>query len=310
MANDIFVVSNKIERIHNLLNYYNVYDVDTNHKLHVILDDRKQSYNVESISDLITIHYATDMIEKTKHFFEQEWLERILEVYGVAIKWLVFPYVHEVLGIKKAMMMDDDVLLLKPLDHYFEDEYVFYNESALGVMGKFVEAVLAPLYKDLIDVSTMRYQPYFSMNSGQVIHTQNEHYLEFFQRAVCKDTYVLIMDGVHKYTRVKKHGKYDTPEYGSAKNNRVMGGKYWIIEQNIYAIYYKWLVEQGYKVERFKGDVRLWTTKMPEKVSFKSFPAYIHYLPTDKEPLYNVYAKRVEEILGEENVFRQKKITV
>ena len=58
MQNDIFIVSNKISRIENLLEMYNVYDEDTYMNLHVILDDRNKSYNVESISDKITIHYA------------------------------------------------------------------------------------------------------------------------------------------------------------------------------------------------------------------------------------------------------------
>mgnify|MGYP006431813747 FL=1 len=91
MQNDIFIVSNKISRIENLLEMYNVYDEDTYMNLHVILDDRHTTYNVESISDKITIHYATDVIAKVKHFFDEEWLLRILDVYGVAIKWLVFP---------------------------------------------------------------------------------------------------------------------------------------------------------------------------------------------------------------------------
>jgi len=68
MQNDIFIVSNKISRIENLLEMYNVYDEDTYMNLHVILDDRNKSYNVESISDKITIHYATGVIDKVKHF--------------------------------------------------------------------------------------------------------------------------------------------------------------------------------------------------------------------------------------------------
>ena len=156
MQNDIFIVSNKISRIENLLEMYNVYDEDTYMNLHVILDDRHTTYNVESISDKITIHYATDVIAKVKHFFDEEWLLRILDVYGVAIKWLVFPYVHEILNINRAMMIDDDTLLLKPVDHYFFEPYVFYNESALGVMGKFVEAVLDPIYKDKVDITTIK----------------------------------------------------------------------------------------------------------------------------------------------------------
>ena len=305
VKNNIFVVSNNIERLEALIKYYNIYDKPTNTKLHVILDDRERSYNATTIAEHFQIHLASHMIEKTRQFFHEEYLFNILKIYGVAIKWLVFPYVHEVLGIKKAMMMDDDVFLLQPLDHYFENDYVFYNESALGVMGKFVEKVLEPKYRDLVDIAPMRYDPYFSMNSGQVIHTQNEHYIEFFNRAICKDVYILLLEGVDKYKKKRIHGgKNRTVEYGSEKNNRSIGGKYWIIEQNIYAIYYRWLVENNYDVKKFGADVRIWTTIMKDDQTVRKLPAYIHYLPTDKTPLYTTYAKRVEEILGEQNVSR------
>ena len=304
MHNDIFIISNKVERIEKFIKYYNVYKTDTNQRLNVILDDRNCTYNTESIChDEIEIHYATQVIESTKHLFDQEYLMKILDVYGVAIKWLVFPYIHEVLGLNKAMMMDDDVLLLKPLDHYFSNDYVFYNESSFGNMSKTVEAGLAPIYKDLIDISTMRNPPYFSLNSGQVIHTKNDHYLEFLQRAVCKETYILIMSAVMKYKNKERAGRYDTPAYGSAKNNRVIGGKYWIIEQNIYAIYYKWLLENGYEPVKFGNDVKIIVKFMTEKPKLKSIPAYIHYLPIDKNPLYDLYGASVEELLKKENIY-------
>ena len=62
-----------------------------------------------------------------------------------------------------------------------------------------------------------------------------------------------------------------------------------------------WLDENGYAPDRFGSDVRIWTTIMKDVKKLKKIPAYIHYLPIDKEPLYTQYAKAVEELLKEEN---------
>lgn len=300
--NDIFLISNNMDRLVQFKKYYNIFNDDTKINLNVILDNRKQNFDVSEIIDTFNIYYTKDMLEEVKPLFDNpDMIDKILDIYGVAIKWFVFPYVHKILHIEKAMMMDDDVFLLQPIDEYFEKDYVYYNESALGVMAKGVEKVLEPLYREYVDITKMREKPWFTLNSGQIIHKDNDMLMTFLNRALHPNVYNLLVEATEKY-------KAKTDFINNKKNRRVIGGKFWIIEQNIYAIYYRWLFENGYDVTTFGTDMKVHSGVMKENFDIsrtRKLPKYFHYLPTDKEPLYTIYAKQIDRIInGEINVPR------
>jgi len=301
--NEIFVISDKIERLVQFKKYYNIFNCDTNTRLNVIIDNRKQDFDVSEIRDTFNIHYTKDMLEKVKpllnNFDNPDMVDKILDIYGVAIKWLVFPYVHKILNIEKAMMMDDDVFLLQPIDEYFKKDYVYHNETVLGVMSKGVEKALKPLYSEYVDITKMREKPVFCLNSGQLIHKDNDMLMTFLNKAFHPDVYNLLIFAVEKYKA--KTG------FINSNNKRSIGGKFWVLEQNIYSIYYKWLSENGYDVAKFGPEVKVKETLLkPFDISrVKKLPKYIHYLPTDKTPLYEIYAKQIDRIInGEVNVPR------
>ncbi len=299
--NDIFIISNNMDRLVQFKKYYNIFHDDTKTQLNVILDNRKKDFDVSEILDTFNIYYTKDMLEEVKPLFDNpDMIDKILDIYGVAIKWFVFPYVHKILHIEKAMMMDDDVFLLQPIDEYFKKDYVYYNESALGVMSKGVENVLEPLYREYVDITKMREKPWFTLNSGQIIHKDHDMLMTFLNRALHPNVYNLLMEATEKYKA--KAGFINT------KNKRVIGGKFWILEQNIYAIYYRWLSENGYDVTTFGTDIKVHSGIMKEDFDIsrtRKLPKYIHYLPTDKEPLYTIYAKQIDRIInGEVNVPR------
>ena len=299
--NDIFIISNNKDRLVQFKKYYNIFHDETKTQLNVILDNRKKDFDVSEILDTFNIYYTKDMLEEVKPLFDNpEMIDKILDVYGVAIKWFVFPYVHKILNIEKAMMMDDDVFLLQPIDEYFEKDYVYYNESALGVMSKGVEKVLEPLYREYVDITKMREKPWFTLNSGQIIHKDNDMLMTFLNRALHPNVYNLLIEATEKYKT--------KPGFINTKNKRVIGGKFWILEQNIYAIYYRWLSENGYDVTTFGTDIKVHSGIMKENFDIsrtRKLPKYIHYLPTDKEPLYTIYAKQIDRIInGEVNVPR------
>ena len=293
--NNIFVITSNIERVGKFFKYYNILNLPTDTKLSVIVDNRKTTHDVSPIEDLCEIHYVTDVIEKVRPMFTNpDIMDKILDFYGVGIKWLTFPYCHRVLGINKVMMMDDDTFLMKPIDHYFDLDYVFYNESALATMTATVERVMANVFKDKIDVRPMAKQPYFSLNSGQLLHTDNEYYFEFLDRAFSKDIYILLIEGLEKY-----RGR---PEY---TGNRVMGGGYWCLEQTLYAVYYYYLQEKtDITIHNYKGDMRIQTNKIKPNTKLKSLekiPNYIHYVARDKSGLYDTYASELDRLLEERN---------
>ena len=300
--NDIFIISNNIDRLIQFKKYYNIFNDNTQINLNVILDNRKQDFSVSEIIDTFNIYYTKDMLEEVKPLFDNPYMiDKILDIYGVAIKWFVFPYVHKILHIEKAMMMDDDVFLLQPIDEYFKKDYVYFNESALGVMSKGVEKVLEPLFREYVDITKMREKPWFTLNSGQIIHKDNDMLMTFLNRALHPNVYNLLVEATEKY-------KAKTEFINNKQNKRVIGGKFWIIEQNIYAIYYRWLSENGYDVTKFGNDIKVHSGVMKDNFDIsrtRKLPKYFHYLPTDKTPLYTVYAKQIDRIInGEVNVPR------
>jgi len=300
--NDIFIISNNMDRLVQFKKYFNIFNDNTKISLNVILDNRKQNFDVSEIIDTFNIYYTKDMLEEVKPLFDNpDMIDKILDIYGVAIKWFVFPYVHKILHIEKAMMMDDDVFLLQPIDEYFKKDYVYYNESALGVMSKGVEKVLEPLFREFVDITKMREKPWFTLNSGQIIHKDNDMLMTFLNRALHPNVYNLLVEATEKY-------KAKSEFINNKQNKRVIGGKFWIIEQNIYAIYYRWLSENGYDVTTFGTDMKVHSGVLKDTFDIsrtRKLPKYFHYLPTDKTPLYTVYAKQIDRIInGEVNVPR------
>jgi len=295
--NHIFVISNNLYRLEAFKKYYNIFGLPTVTKIHVILDDRYKDYDVSNIDDFFTIHYASDVLRSILPLLDEPTIAKnILDIYGVAIKWLVFPYVHKVLCIPKAMMMDDDVFLLAPLDHYFKYDYTYYNESAIGNMSTRVEKTMNVVYGDLVDIESLRRVPYWSINSGQLIHTENKHYMNFINRAFSKDVYVLLYEGYMKYK--------NKPEYN--RDGRSLGGKFWCIEQNVYTIYYRYLVNLGYQLKKYDSDVRLFRQHLPENWTFKNLktlPAYVHFVLKDKTQFYSQYAHELDKVMsGDYNI--------
>ena len=316
--NHIFIITNNNKRLYSFIKYYNVYNKPTDTKLHVIIDDRNnESYDIEFIKQHFELHKISDVIKKVKPLLNNEnIIEKIIEIYGVSIKLLIFPYIHKILNIPKAMMMDDDTFLLSPLDHWFKLDYVYYNESALGALGKNVKDILYPLYKDLIDVHQLNDKGWFSINSGQIIHTENNMYINFISKFFTQTVYDFLVKETDDYKR--KHYEIfsntledflDEPvkKKQLKHKNKKVGSKVWIMEQNIYAIYYKWLSENNYTITKFNGDVRIWTTIMKEDTNIKKLPNFIHYLPADKEVFYKIFPPLIDKILnGENNVLKQK----
>jgi hypothetical protein len=301
--NDIFIISNNIDRLLQFKKYYNIFNYDTDARLNVIIDNRKTDLDVSQIRDTFNIYYTKDMLKEVKPLFNNfdhpDMVVKILDIYGVAIKWLVFPYIHKILNIEKAMMMDDDVFLLQPIDEYFKKDYVYYGETVLGVMSKGIENTLNALYSEYLDITKMREKPAFCLNSGQIIHKDNDMLMTFLNKAFHPDVYNLLVFAVEKYKA--KAG------FINNNNKRNIGGKFWILEQNIYSIYYRWLSENGYDVTLFGPEVKVKETLLkPFDISrIRKLPKYIHYLPTDKTPLYEIYAKQIDRIInGEVNVPR------
>lgn len=283
--NNIFIISSNIDRLCSVHKYFNIYNDPTSMKFSVILDNRHMSESdIEKANTLgWDIHYTTDVIDKCKDYFDDpQSLTDILSVYGVAIKWLTFIYAYKVLGIKKVMMSDDDVLILKPLDHYFKHDYVFKNEGSQKFSDQQRHEMLNIIrnidgHEEFLDSKK-------SINSGQLIHTWNDDsFLDFINKIVNKHTVAVF--------------KNIMTSPGSRRSTK---GAMWTTEQYVYALYRYVLNKKGIETSLFGGDVKLLNTKKIEPESMP-IPAFIHYLSTDKTPLYAVYAKYIDSVVKDKS---------
>jgi len=298
IMNNILIISNKPERLESFIKYYNIFNEPTDIVLNVILDDRYQTYDLsDTIKDNYNIYYASDAVKQlVPRLSDPETAEIILDKFRLSIKLLVILYAHEVLGMEKVCMMDDDTFLIQPIDSYFENDYVFYNERVLGRMSVAVENLMTGIYSDLVDVHKMNTKPHFTLNSGQVIHTKNPNLFKFIDRAFCSDLLNVVCGAIEKYKSKKN--------YLGNIHHRPIGGKYWIMEQNVYAVYFRWLTENGYAVKEFpRNEFKLYEGLLKPNYTMdriRKLPKFLHYLPTDKSPLYDTVAKQLDRIINKE----------
>lgn len=268
--NNIFLLTAEYNRILNFYNYYNIFNKKTQTKINIIIDDRIISKNdIIKIQKLYTdIYFVSDIIESLIIFFDSpDIVLEILKKYGVSIKWLLFIFIGKILKIKKSMLIDDDTLLIKPIDFYFKYDYVIKKDNLASMTDLGIDTAKKIVKFNINEINEKR----LFINSGQMIHTwKNEGLLKFMNNVFSIHMLNFINKGIKKTNNF------------SLRN---VNGKYWIIEQYMYAIYFYSLKN----VHKFKSDIQLYTYKIKEIPKNKKLPNFIHYLPKDKEPFYKYY---------------------
>lgn len=283
--NNIFIISTKFQRIKYFKKYFNIFNEKTNIKMNVIIDDRNMSNDeIKKFYDLNwNIYKATNVIEYVAPLFSNENIMRkILDNYGVSIKWLLFIFINKKLSIQKSMIIDDDTLMIKPLDHYFKHDYVIYREQ-LSAMSKRVRSLLSGIYPE-IDIEKLNKERMF-VNSGQILFNWHEDLFNHIDKAFCQEMLDFVEEGKEKY---KKR---------TATEVRKVGGMYWIIEQYIYAVFF-YKFKEKYDIVNFNNDILLYTFRLKEEYKFKrNIPCFIHYLPKDKEAFYKHFLPAVDKLI-------------
>jgi len=287
----IFVLSANVDRLEYFAQYFNIFGPDTDVVVHTIIDDRhvhqedimrayELGYHINLVSDVIDT--VVPMLKRP------DLAHDILDMYGVSIKWLLFPYINRVLDIKKAMTLDDDTLLLRPLDHYFEHDYVWKRER-LSKMNERVIDVLGEIINNRKFIEEINANMMF-LNSGQMLYTDNDDSLmDFLNRVFDTPIYEFVKEGYDKY------------KSRNTSKIRGVGGYYWVIEQYIYCVFFNQL-SKTHDVQQFGNDVFLETYNMKESYRIgprSKPPAYFHYLPKDKEPFYKYYIPVLENYMKE-----------
>lgn len=282
--NNIFILSSNLFRLTTFKKYFNLYNTKTNIKINVILDDRHlKNEEILCIKELgYQTYFVSDMINKTKNMFDNpQLISEITDKYGVSIKWLLFIYISKILGYNKSMIIDDDTLMLKPIDSWFKYENVIMREQ-LSAMSNRVKNVLSELYP-YIDIEQLNKERML-LNSGQIIFTWDDTLFHHMNLAFSQPMLNFVNEGITKYA-------------DNYKKTRNVFGYYWVMEQYVYAAYFYFLKTQK-EVKYFCKDVKLQTTKLKENFKLsRTIPSYIHYLPKDKFEFYDKYLPALDEFI-------------
>ena len=76
-----------------------------------------------------------------------------------------------------------------------------------------------------------------------------------------------------------------------------MRGRYWVIEQYIYAMYF-YKMKDDINISTFGKDVKLISCLLKDNFKLpKKLASYIHYLPQNKNEFYDKYVPALDEYL-------------
>lgn len=279
--NNIFVFSYSLERLNLFQKYYNVLNEETNTSISLILDDRKKPrdyYDMSKITFHENVYWATDIIEFCRDIVKDQILyDKINAIYGPAIKLLTFHWIYHKLNIVKAMILDDDVFFLRPIDDLFNYDYVIKEEHMSRPKGNFLIA-LREIYPDRADALKNNL-----LNSGTIIYTYRND-LKLYE-----DISLFYNPLFLKF--------FENVESQRISKERVKG-RAWILEQYAYGLHFM-KVKEKYTVNSFKEKVRLITTNPSDKYpkSINKLPNIMHFLPIDKDSCMSYYSKLVDDYL-------------
>lgn len=291
--NNIIIPTSDLYRISMFDKYLNVNSIENNDHFIFIADDRfkhtREEYqkHFESLKNnhLYTLHYTRDFIEEVRPYFaECRFFDEILKAYPVCMKLLIFIWSKHVLGLDKAMMMDDDVLYLVPLKEKYENYDYVKKADGISKMCRASVAALEATYPE-INIREFERTRKSKINSGTLIYTHSEKYdiLNWMQR---------FFDSEHLCILYKK--KVYEYENGISK---LKYGCSWIIEQYIYGMFFDAVVGID-KFHEFGSSVNISVSgycKNPKTIT--KIPNIVHLLLKNKEVHYEYYTTLLDKYL-------------
>lgn len=281
-VNRIYVPAYKEDRLRYFQKYYNVLGLETNIEITLILDDRyrtRESYDLSGIDFHKEIFWSSDIIADCRNLFtNKENYDRILKIYAPSLKMLVFIWLHKFKGIDKSMLLDDDVLYLKPVDEAFQNDFMIKKEMLSRVSGS-LASVFRKVWPDRVDDINTNL-----LNSGTIIYTYDE-------------SNGLIEDADSFFSSPEILSELEAG-YEKRLNVHRIRGRAWILEQYFFGFHFI-NIKKKHKVVDFRTYVNLVTVYPKENSSktIKKLPYIYHFLPMIKEPLYEHYTKLVDAYL-------------
>ena len=291
MKNVVFIPTSNLYRVRTLIKYYNVHNLPTSQRVIFIADDRgtisKQDY-ADAVNDSrFELIYTSDMLACVNELFADcPYYEPIInDMYKVSVKMVVFIYASRVLGIKKSLMLDDDILFLKPLDDWFLYDYVVKSDRLSWMPDVHVKAFqLAYPHVDIVEFN----HPDHHINSGSIIYTmKDEDRLVADVRAFFSsdEIYHILVNRLNKNKGHRKGWSYD-----------------WTLEQFFYGVH---IYSLGLEIVQFKSAVSI-EMKLPKEdrpiKPFKKIPNVIHFIQMKKQLMYDAYLPLIDQYIRANNL--------
>ena len=295
MKNVVFIPTSNLYRVRTLIKYYNVHNLPTSQRVIFIADDRgnigKEEY-ADAVGDSgFELIYTSDMLAAVNDLFvDCPYYDVIInDMYKVSVKMVVFIYAARHLGINKSLMLDDDILFLKPLDEWFKHDYVVKEDG----ISKMSSAQIKAFQRTYPHINISQYdQPKNRINSGSLLYThQDNGVLLHDVRAFFSsdDIYHIFVNRLNK-----------------TNSRRKRWGKDWMLEQYFYGIH---MYSLGLDIPRFRSAVNTTLTYAKEGVplnKFRKIPNVIHFLQIEKQRMYDAYLPLIDSYLESNNYNKQK----
>lgn len=286
MKNVVFIPTSNLYRMKTLIKYYNVHNLPTDQRVIFIADDRS-NISKEEYSDVVKdprfeLIYTSDMLAAVNDIFADcSYYDQIInDMYKVSVKMVVFIYAARHLGIYKSLMLDDDILFLKPLDEWFKHDYVVKEDGLSTMTASLVNAFQNTYtHVNVIDFNHSKHR----INSGSILYTVRDctrlidDVRAFFSS---DDIYRVLVNRLNKTSSRRKGWGYD-----------------WMLEQYFYGIH---MYSLGIEIPRFKGAVNTGLGYPKEGRSLKPFkrvPNVIHFLQMEKQRMYDAYLPLIDEYI-------------
>lgn len=296
--NIVIIPTCNLYRIQKFDEYFNIFNVEHNHRFIFVADDRHKISREEyeklftslKNSHLYEVHYSSDLLRSVQPLFEEcKYFNDIVNGYPLSIKLLIFIWAKYELEITKSMLLDDDVLFLKPIDHIFDEHDFVKKADALSWLCSKSKQCLQDTYPE-IDMTKFENDK-LKINSGSIIYTWDDSHdlLGFVRRAFASKA-------LHKYVmeRVYLHS------IGKGFVHKGTGwGRSWIMEQYIYGMF---MHSMGWnRYADFSSAVNTGVTVPKDRKIRKlaRLPNIVHFLPPDKLPIYEYYIQCIERYLTE-----------
>lgn len=277
---ELFITTYNQDILNRFIAGYNLTRQDTSQNINLLIDDRNKSISEFDLSKahfVNKIYKVTDLVNYgSKKFSHCNYYEGLMKIYPITFKKQIFPYLYDQHGINKSMLMDDDILYIKPLDAFF-DECTVVKSDSMKADDKMLSCLRDVFESNVVDKLNKNL-----INSGTFLYTYDDRLVKDLYSFYSSSHVMGYMSNAH--IRSQKMGK---PR---------IAGMASIIEQLFYGCH---LISISKPISNFKSAVQLVTATpdLSNELTITKVNNLYHFLMRNKIPYMDHYLKALQRSL-------------